>query len=147
MASVIDLTVPDLGDFHDVPVIEVLVKPGDAVEKDAPLESEKATMEVPASQAGVIRDVAIKVGDKVSSGTVVARVEAAGAAPASSGDGKAQQANSAPEQQSSGATVELRVPDIGEFHDVPVIDVLVKPGDRVEREATLVTLESEKASM
>src|ERR1700733_11648923 len=109
MASVIDLTVPDLGDFHDVPVIEVLVKPGDAVEKDAPLatlESEKATMEVPASQAGVIRDVAIKVGDKVSSGTVVARVEAAGAAPASSGDGKAQQANSAPQQQSSGATVE-----------------------------------------
>jgi pyruvate dehydrogenase E2 component (dihydrolipoamide acetyltransferase) len=83
MASTIELTVPDLGDFHDVPVIEVLVKPGDRIDKDAPLvtlESEKAAMEVPASSAGVVRDIVVNVGDKVSTGSVIARVDADSAA-------------------------------------------------------------------
>ena len=78
----IEITVPDIGDFNDVPVIEVLVKPGDAVKKNdslITLESEKAAMEVPASADGVLKDVRVKVGDKVSKGTVIATMEAASA--------------------------------------------------------------------
>ncbi|MCX8099513.1 MAG: dihydrolipoyl dehydrogenase [Casimicrobiaceae bacterium] len=77
--STIELKVPDLGDFKDVPVIEVLVKPGDTVVAEqglVVLESDKATMEVPASHAGVIRELRVKVGDKVSEGSVIAVVEA-----------------------------------------------------------------------
>jgi len=76
----IELTVPDLGGFSDIPVIEVLIHPGEAVAKDAPLvtlESDKATMEVPASAAGTVREIKVKVGDKVSQGTVLATVDAA----------------------------------------------------------------------
>jgi pyruvate dehydrogenase E2 component (dihydrolipoamide acetyltransferase) len=75
---VIEITVPDIGDFKDIPVIEVLVKPGDAVKKNdslITLESEKAAMEVPASVDGVLKDVRVKVGDKVSKGSVIATME------------------------------------------------------------------------
>ena len=77
--ALVELTVPDLGDFHDIPVIEVLVAPGDTVAKDESLltlESDKATMDVPASASGVVREISVKIGDKVSTGTVIARVEA-----------------------------------------------------------------------
>ena len=89
MANTIELKVPDIGDFHDVPVIEVMVKPGDRVEKDqglVTLESAKATMEVPASAAGVIREVKVKVGDNVEQGSVIAVVEAEGDAAAKPAD-------------------------------------------------------------
>src|ERR1700680_1682330 len=89
MAKTIELTVPDLGGFEDVPIIEVLIASGDTIGKDAPLvtlESDKATMEVPATAAGVVSDVKVKVGNKVSPGSVLANVEVAddvagGAAP------------------------------------------------------------------
>jgi dihydrolipoamide dehydrogenase len=87
MANTIELKVPDIGDFHDVPVIEVLVKAGDRVEKDqslVTLESAKATMEVPASAAGVIKEVKVKVGDNVEQGAVIAVVESENANDASS---------------------------------------------------------------
>ena len=167
MPSVIDLKVPDLGDFTDVPVIEILVKAGDRVEKDAPLvtlESEKATMEVPASEAGVVCDVAVNVGDKVSTGSVIARVETADApapnvaptAPALAAPAtNAAATPTAPPASAAApasppapaAEIDLVVPDIGDFADVPVIEVLFKAGERIEREAPLVTLESEKATM
>src|SRR6185437_9839907 len=79
MSKTIELKVPDIGDFHDVPVIEVLVKAGDRIEKDqslVTLESAKATMEVPASAAGVIKEVKVKVGDNVEQGAVIATVVA-----------------------------------------------------------------------
>src|SRR5437868_8149478 len=79
MSETIEVKVPDIGDFKDIPVIEVLVKPGDAVEKETPLitlESDKATMEVPSPAAGTVREVAVKVGDKVSEGTLVVRLDA-----------------------------------------------------------------------
>jgi dihydrolipoamide dehydrogenase len=79
MAQTIELKVPDIGDFHDVPVIEVMVEPGDRVEKDqglVTLESAKATMEVPASNAGIVKEVRVKVGDNVEQGSVIAVVEA-----------------------------------------------------------------------
>jgi len=78
-----EVRVPDIGDFKDVPVIDVLVKPGDRVEAEAPLvtlESDKATMDVPSPAAGTIKEIAVKAGDKVSQGTLIARMETAGAA-------------------------------------------------------------------
>src|SRR5579872_1701667 len=139
MAQAKDVLVPDIGDFQDVPVIEVLVKPGDAIKKNdslVTLESEKAAMEVPSPIDGTVQDVKVKIGDKVSEGSVIltlAATAAAEAAPAS-----------APPQ---GDTIEMKVPDIGDFENVPVIEVLVKPGDVVAKDASLVVLESEKASM
>ena len=85
MSKTLELKVPDIGDFHDVPVIEVMVKAGDRVEKDqglVTLESAKATMEVPASAAGVIKEVKVKVGDNVEQGSVIAIVESEGDADA-----------------------------------------------------------------
>jgi dihydrolipoamide dehydrogenase len=89
MAKTIELKVPDIGDFSDVPVIEVMVKPGDHVDKDqglVTLESAKATMEVPASAAGIVQEIKVKVGDNVKQGDVIATVEAEGDAGAKSAD-------------------------------------------------------------
>jgi pyruvate dehydrogenase E2 component (dihydrolipoamide acetyltransferase) len=142
----IELTVPDLGGFSDIPVIEVLVTPGESVAKDAPLvtlESDKATMEVPASSAGVVRDVRVKVGDKVSQGSVLVTVESAEAAAPTAAETPA----AAPAAPAAESVVDLVVPDIGDFKDVPVIEVLVAAGDTVAKETPLVTLESDKAAM
>src|SRR5271169_4774918 len=92
MSAAIEVKVPDIGDYKNVPVIEVLVKPGDAVKPEDPLvtlESDKATMDVPAPSAGVVRELKVKVGDKVSEGSVILLLDAAGAA-ASAGGGGAQ---------------------------------------------------------
>ena len=146
--STIDVRVPDLGDFKEIPVIEVLVKAGDRVKKNDPLvtlESEKASMDVPSDADGVVKSVGVKVGDKVSKGSVLLTLEGANDA-AIVIPSVATAANVA-EGQTKAATIELKVPDLGDFKDVPVIEVLVKPGDHIEKEAPLVTLESEKASM
>jgi pyruvate dehydrogenase E2 component (dihydrolipoamide acetyltransferase) len=154
--STIDVRVPDIGEFTDVPVIEVLVKPGDRVKKNdalVTLESEKASMEVPSDADGVVKSIGVKVGDKVSKGAVLLTLDsgASEAAPADdatpAAPATAAAAPAPATEKSDGETIELKVPDIGDFKDVPVIEVLVKPGDRVEKEAPLVTLESEKAAM
>src|SRR5512140_468241 len=91
-----DVLVPDVGDFKDIPVIEVLVKPGDEVAAEAPLitlESDKATMDVPSPAAGTVRELAVKVGDKVSQGTLVLRLDAR-----ESGSAATPQKPAAPEQ-------------------------------------------------
>ncbi|MCM2328518.1 MAG: dihydrolipoyl dehydrogenase, partial [Lysobacter sp.] len=83
--ATLEIRVPDIGDFKDVPVIEILVKPGDAVTKEAPLvtlESDKATMEVPSPHTGTVKEVRVKLGDKVAQGTVIALLETAEAAQA-----------------------------------------------------------------
>ena len=83
MSNILEVKVPDIGDFKDIPIIEILVKPGDSVSAEDPLialESDKATMEVPAPQAGTIKEIKVKVGDKVSEGTLVLMLEAASAA-------------------------------------------------------------------
>ena len=147
----IELTVPDLGGFNDIPVIEILVKAGDAIAVDAPLvtlESDKATMEVPASAAGTVREVKVKIGDKVSSGTVLATADAATAeetgAPPPRPD---TAATPAPPANDGAAIVDLVVPDLGGFSEIPVIEVLVAAGESIAKEAPLVTLESDKATM
>ncbi len=152
MSQIIEIKVPDIGDYKDVPVIEVLVKPGDKVEKEQSivvLESDKATMDVPSSHSGVVKEVKVKVGDSLSQGSVVITLEesaAAASAPATA----TVQASPAPATTSSnsgGASIEIKVPDIGDYKDVPVIEVLVKPGDKVEKEQSIVVLESDKATM
>jgi pyruvate dehydrogenase E2 component (dihydrolipoamide acetyltransferase) len=168
----VQVVVPDLGDFADVEVIEVLVKPGDAVAAEQgliTLETEKATMDIPSPAAGKITALEVKVGDRVSTGSVIATLEAeaAAAAAAPAADNRPPddltvkqpkfqredeltvkqpklQRSSAPAAAAARTVV---VPDLGDFADVEIIDVLVKAGDEVAAEQGLVTLETEKATM
>ncbi len=159
--AVVDIQVPDIGDFDEVTVIELLVKPGDTVKAEQSLitvESDKASMEIPSSQAGVVKELKVKLGDKAKQGSVVLTVEAAGAAapapaaaasvaPAASTAATPAPAPAAAPAAAAAGPVEVRVPDIGDFKDVSVIEVLVKPGDTIKLEQSLVTVESDKASM
>ena len=161
MANTIEVKVPDIGDYSDVPVIEVLVAPGDAVKKDqglVTLESDKATLEVPSTAEGVVKEVKVKVGDRLSEGSVVVVLEAGGAAapatapakapaPAPAAPSPAPAPAAAPAPAPAGGTVEVRVPDIGDYSGVPVIEVLVQVGETVKKDQGLVTLESDKATM
>ncbi|WP_115560206.1 dihydrolipoyllysine-residue acetyltransferase [Xanthomonas arboricola] len=167
MAEIKEALVPDIGDYSDVPVIEVLVSVGDTVTKDqslVTLESDKATMEVPSSVSGVVKEIKVKVGDSLSQGALVALIEVADAgadtaakpaaaapaapakaAPAAAPAPAAKAAPAAPAAE--GGLVEARVPDIGDYTDIPVIEVLVAVGDTVAKDQSLVTLESDKATM
>ena len=158
MSQLIDIKVPDIGDFTDVPVIEVFVKPGDVIKVDdalVTLESDKATMDVPASAAGVVKEVLVKLGDRIGEGAVVVRVEASDSAAAPqaavAASSPAPAAPAADLQAAApaagGGVVDVKVPDIGDFAEVPVIEVFVKPGDVVKVDDALVTLESDKATM
>ena len=153
------VVVPDIGDFKDVAVIEVLVKPGDAVTKEQSLitlESDKATMEIPSPSAGVVREIKIKMGDKVSKGSPILELEAKDEAarsqprPEPKKEAK-QEPRQEPKPESKptgdGTSTTVPVPDIGDFKEVEVIEVLVKPGDAVAKEQSLITLESDKATM
>ena len=157
MSQLIDIKVPDIGDFTDVPVIEVFVKPGDVIKVDdalITLESDKATMDVPASAAGVVKEVLVKLGDHIGEGAVVVRVEASDGAAAPQAAVAAPSpapATTTPAPQATapagGGIIDVKVPDIGDFAEVPVIEVFVKPGDVVKVDDALVTLESDKATM
>jgi len=149
------VVVPDIGDFKDVAVIEVLVKPGDAVAKEqslVTLESDKATMEIPSPSDGVVREIKIKMGDKVSKGSPILELEAKDetAKPQPRLEPKPEPKKEAKQEArpgSDGSSTTVPVPDIGDFKEVEVIEVLVKPGDAVAKEQSLVTLESDKATM
>ncbi|AMO96978.1 dihydrolipoyl dehydrogenase [Collimonas fungivorans] len=157
--SMVEVKVPDIGDVKDVEVIELMVKVGDTVRVDQSLitvESDKASMEIPSSQAGVIKEIKVKVGDKVSEGSLVLVLEAAGAAaaapaaaPAAPAPVAAAAAPAAAAPAASGAAsiVEIKVPDIGDVKDVDVIELMVKAGDSVKVDQSLITVESDKASM
>ena len=150
------VVVPDIGDFNEVEVIEVLVKPGDAVSKEQSLitlESDKATMEIPSPSAGVVKELKIKTGDKVSKGSpILVLDEAKDAKAETKAPPKPQSpAQAKPEPKRPAAPQEgaqtVSVPDIGDFKEIEVIEVLVKEGDAVEKEQSLITLESDKATM
>ncbi|MFT4195325.1 biotin/lipoyl-containing protein, partial [Ottowia sp.] len=155
--ALVEVKVPDIGDFKDVAVIELLVKPGDTVKVEQSLitvESDKASMEIPSSAAGVVKEIKVGIGDKVNEGSLVLLLEAAAGSEQKSAPAPAQPAQAAIESvaKSSAAPaasgpVEVRVPDIGDFKDVAVIEVFVKPGDAVKVEQSLITVESDKASM
>ncbi len=167
------IKVPDIGDFAEVEVIEILVKEGDTIDAEQSLitvESDKASMEIPASEGGVVKSIKIKVGDKVAKGSVIVEIEAAagGSAkeeakpdakadkaekadkPAAKAEEKpAAKAESKPAAKASagGGLADIAVPDIGDFAEVEVIEILVKEGDTIEAEQSLITVESDKASM
>ncbi len=159
--ALVEVKVPDIGDFDEVAVIELLVKVGDTVKAEQSLitvESDKASMEIPSSTAGVVKELRVKLGDKVKQGSVVLMVEAAGdvAAPTSAPaavSAPVPAAVAAPAAASSAVApvatgpVEVHVPDIGDFKDVAVIEIFVKPGDAIKMEQSLITVESDKAAM
>jgi len=147
-----DIKVPDIGDFDQVEIVEVHVAPGDRIAVDDPLitlETDKASMDVPATAAGIVLSVGVKLGDRVSQGDSICQVESAEeevgdgkGPPETVSTGEAEVAGTA-----GGAAFEIRVPDIGDFRDVDVIEVHVASGDRVKVDDPLITLETDKASM
>ena len=155
-----DVKVPDIGDFKDVAVIELMVQVGDTIAVDQSLvtvESDKASMEIPSSHAGVVKEIKVAIGDTVNAGSLLLVVEAAGAAaapapapaapaPAPAAAAPAPAAATAAAPAATGL-IEVRVPDIGDFAEVAVIEVMVKPGDVIKVEQSLITVESDKASM
>ncbi len=160
--ALVEVKVPDIGDFDEVAVIELLVKVGDTVKAEQSLitvESDKASMEIPSSTAGVVKELRVKLGDKVKEGSVVLMVEASGdaaaspsapaAAPAPAPVAAAPAAAPAAVAAAPAASgpVEVHVPDIGDFKDVAVIEIFVKPGDAIKMEQSLITVESDKAAM
>ena len=150
--STIEVLVPDIGDAENVDIIEVLVAVGDTVEPEdglITLETDKATMDVPAPEAGKVVSLAVKVGDKVSEGSLVLTLETssgAASAPEASAPSAATEAPAASAPAAS-SIIEVKVPDIGDASDVDIIEVLVAEGDTVEPEDGLITLETDKATM
>lgn len=161
MANTIDIVVPDLGDFEDVEVIEVLVSAGDTVEREDGLitvETDKASMDIPSPENGIVDGITVAVGDKVSTGTVIGTLTmevgdtvvitpAITMPPAeeTSVELAAETAPATPAEPAGPQT--LTVPDIGDFDEVEVIEIHVSPGDVIEVEDSLVTLETDKAAM
>jgi dihydrolipoamide dehydrogenase len=153
----VDIRIPDIGDFSGVPVIEVHVAAGEVVAAEDPLvtlESDKATMDIPAPAAGKVGEVLLRVGDRVSAGDLVLRLESSGGEAAPGREHVTEDAAEEPAEPAgygspSGVyeVIEVAVPDLGDFADVPVIEVHVAPGDAVAAEDPLITLESDKATM
>lgn len=151
MAKEQTITVPDIGNNKDVSVIEVLVKPGDTIKQEdslITLESDKAAMEIPSSHAGTVKGVIAKVGDKVSQGSPILILLEEEVPAAAATDSKPIAEPALPALQTA-ATEEdiITVPDIGNNKDVTIIEVLVKAGDVINQEASMITLESDKAAM
>ncbi len=147
--SLQEVRVPDIGEYSNVSIIEIMVKPGQTIAKEASLltlETDKATMEIPAPFAGVVKEVLVKLGDKVSKGSLILKIEseAASAAPKKEVP-KNETAKTAPVD--AGNVKEIIVPDIGEYSNVTIIEVMMKPGQSIAKEASLITLETDKATM
>ena len=154
MSQIVEIKVPDIGGHENVDVIDVAVKAGDTIAVDdtlITLETDKATMDVPADAAGVVKEVKVKVGDKVSEGSVIVVVEAAAAEAAApeAAPAAAPAQTVAPESVAPAAPAApaVAVPDIGGHENVDVIAVEVKVGDTVAEDDTLITLETDKATM
>src|SRR5476649_2665621 len=162
--SIVEVKVPDIGDFKEVEVIELMIKVGDTIKVDQSLitvESDKASIEIPSSHAGVVKEIKIKVGDKVAEGGLLLLLEAEGgaaapaaapaaAAPAAAAPAPAPAAAApaaAPAAAAASGPVEVKVPDIGDFKEVEVIELMVKVGDTIKVDQSLITVESDKASM
>jgi pyruvate dehydrogenase E2 component (dihydrolipoamide acetyltransferase) len=160
----IEVTVPDIGDFKDVEVIEVLVKAGDTVRVEQSLvtvESDKASMEIPSTAAGVVQELKVKLGDKINQGTLLLVLESdSAAAPApvpvpapapapvpAAAPVPVPAPAAPPAAPAATGAVNIEVPDIGDFDQVSVIELLVQPGDTIKAEQSLITVESDKASM
>ncbi|PLC54154.1 dihydrolipoyllysine-residue acetyltransferase [Pollutimonas nitritireducens] len=171
MSNNTEIKVPDIGDVSEVDVIEILVAEGDTIAKDQSLitvESDKASMEIPASHAGLVKAIKVKTGDKVKEGSVILELEISDAAKAPPPPAKEASPAAAPAAAEQAAPepppaetkadkesndvghqgpVTVVVPDIGDTNDVEVIEIMVAVGDTVTAEQSLITVESDKASM
>ncbi|TQV82787.1 dihydrolipoyllysine-residue acetyltransferase [Aliikangiella coralliicola] len=171
MSDLVQVNVPDIGDVSEVDVIELLVNVGDTIAKDdslITLETDKATMDVPSSESGVVKAIHVQVGDQVSQGDLILEVEASASGvteaktSAAEPDVAAEQeavseqvAESVPEQPvenvqpaaSQAEEKDLTVPDIGDASDVDVIEVLIADGDSIKKDQGLIVLETDKATM
>ncbi|WP_353153924.1 biotin/lipoyl-containing protein, partial [Pollutimonas bauzanensis] len=169
MSNTTEIKVPDIGDVSEVDVIEILVAVGDTVKKEQSLitvESDKASMEIPASQDGVVKSIKVKTGDKVKEGSVILELEAKGAKDTAKADQPAAAASpekTAPKQsepeasqakaaapaasETKGGPATVVVPDIGDTNEVDVIEIMVAVGDTITVDQGLITVESDKASM
>ena len=160
MANSIDIVIPDLGDFENVEVIEVLVSAGDSVEREDGLitvETDKASMDIPAPENGVVDSISIAVGDTVSTGDVIGKLSVQGGEtsavdepPAAEPVASEPAADAVPAEPSPAASAKeqtLVVPALGDFDGVEVIEVHISAGDSVAVEDSLVTLETDKAAM
>ena len=144
-----EVLIPELGDFSDVEIIEVLVSEGDQVQAEDPLimlETDKAIMEVPSPTAGVVKTLEVSVGDRVSAGHKILILDDAGSV-----EEKTTSESEVPVEQKlaspSSSSMEVLMPELGDFSDVEIIEVLISEGDQVEAEDPLVTLETDKATM
>ncbi|MGF0242258.1 dihydrolipoyllysine-residue acetyltransferase [Rhodococcus sp. IEGM1300] len=151
-ASVQQIHVPDIGSSGKAQIIEIQVKVGDTVEADQSLitlESDKASMEIPSPAAGVVKAISVKLNDEVGTGDLILDLEVAGAAaPAAAAPAQASApAAAAPAAPVADSVQDIHVPDIGSSGKAKIIEVLVKAGDTVEADQSLITLESDKASM
>jgi pyruvate dehydrogenase E2 component (dihydrolipoamide acetyltransferase) len=177
VASTENVLLPDIGDFTDVEIIEILVAPGDRIEPEQSLltlESDKATMEIPSPIAGTVQEVKVAVGERIGKEALLMTVETDGVAtepaapaqtpaaepapptppaPPRAADPAGAAATAAPEPPPARAAaapaelIDVRLPDIGDFGEVPIVEVLVGVGDRVEPDQSILTLESDKATM
>ena len=140
-----ELKVPDIGDFKDVEIIEILVKEGQKVSKNDPLitlESDKSSVEVPSSLDGTIQQLNVKIGDKVSQGSIIGLID--------NGSNEVDEKNNSEKKANvsdSNSQNFITVPDIGDFKNVEIIEVLVKEGDEINKGDPVITLESDKSSM
>ncbi len=148
-----EILVPDIGDFSEVDVIEILVSIGDTISVDdsvITLESDKASMDVPTPEGGIVKEIKVAVGDKVSQGSLMLILEGSNEASVNVATDDAQPKVSSGAGTGGGSVAsneEILVPDIGDFDAVDVIEVLVAAGDTVAEDESLITLESDKASM
>lgn len=145
MSDKIEIRVPDIGDFDTIEIIEVLVEAGETVDTDQSLitlESDKASMEIPSTHQGTITEIKVKVGEKVSEGDLIAVIEASATDSTPEPDPK----ETTPDTKTE-SIVPVIVPDLGEFEEIEVIELLVSAGDTVAMDQSLITLESDKASM
>ena len=139
------LKVPDIGDFKDVEIIEILVKEGQKISKNDPLitlESDKSSVEVPSSLDGTIQKLNVKIGDKVSQGSIIGLID---------GDNSQETVEKFNEPTKinpmSNSQNFITVPDIGDFKNVEIIEVLVQEGEQINKGDPIITLESDKSSM
>ena len=154
-----EIKVPDIGSSGKASVIEISVNVGDTIEAEQPLitlESDKASMEIPSPAAGVVESISIKVGDEVGTGDLILVLKGAAASKPATADSAPQnqpkeqlteQAAEEPTEAADDSVEEVRIPDIGSSGSANVIEVMVKAGDSVEADQSLITLESDKASM
>ena len=166
--SIKEILIPNIGDFDEVEVVEVLIAVGDTVAVEDSLitvETDKASMEIPSSDAGVVKSISVSVGDMVKQGVAVVTLELAEAASSGNAEPSAPAAvvseaplevKAAPAEvaepapiaaPSSGGPKEIVVPNLGDFDEVEIIEILVSVGDRVAPEDSLITVETDKASM